>query len=93
MVLHIFFNFERRNSIMATRVERTGIEGCVKKIKSAVKELNSAAKTIDDHLLQNPGFNIHTTGNSLSFSTYPSNAKNKATNGSALQSKVGVNKP
>ena len=41
---------------MATRVERTGIEGCVKKIKSAVKELNSAAKTIDDTMNELPDY-------------------------------------
>lgn len=41
---------------MATKVERTGIEMCVKKIKSAIKELNSAAKTIDASMNEIPEF-------------------------------------
>lgn len=39
---------------MATRVERSGIEECVKKINSAITQLNNAAKDIDTSMEELP---------------------------------------
>lgn len=41
---------------MATRVERSGIEGCISKINSAIEELSAAAKTIDGSMGELPNY-------------------------------------
>lgn len=41
---------------MATRVERTGIEECIKKVNAAIEQLNSAAADIDKSMEELPNY-------------------------------------
>lgn len=41
---------------MATRVERSGIEGCVKKINDAIDQLTQAAQNIDKTMDELPSY-------------------------------------
>lgn len=39
---------------MATRVERNGIEACIRKVNAAIEELNNAAKEVNDSMNELP---------------------------------------
>ncbi len=41
---------------MATRVERSGIEECVKKVNSAIEQLNAAASEINSSMNELPNY-------------------------------------
>ena len=41
---------------MATRVERTGIEECIKKVNEAIEQLSAAASTIDTTMGELPNY-------------------------------------
>lgn len=41
---------------MATRVERSGIEDCIKKVNSAIEQLNSAAAEINSSMNELPNY-------------------------------------
>ena len=47
---------DERKKKMATRVERSGIESCVRKVNEAIDQLNSAATAIDSAMNELPEY-------------------------------------